>query len=324
MAFAASADLASAVTKAGAFGFIPASFHSSAELKQELNKARKILSTAQDEPVPVGIGFIGWILDKTEVSDDPRLEAVLEEKPVALWFAFGDDLGKYIKRVRVYDSKREHKTVVFVIVSTVEDALKAANEWGADVLVAQGIEAGGHGHADAPPLLTVLEALNRAIPPGSGPLIVAAGGISTGSQIAALLTAGASGVALGTRFLFTNECIYSPPQKDALINAGLVDSTVRTLAFDEVGRTMGWPAKHDGRALNNDIMKDARDGLGLEERLKKFDEGKMKGETERLIVWAGVGVGLSDSIKPAEDVVRELQIESIGALRRASGLLVAQ
>lgn len=78
-------------------------------------------------------------MDKTEVSEDPRLHAVLEEKPAAVWLAFGVDLGKYVAQIRAYDAKREHKTIIFTIVNSVEDALQAANEWKVDVVVAQGV-----------------------------------------------------------------------------------------------------------------------------------------------------------------------------------------
>lgn len=87
----------------------------------------------------MGIGFIGWILDMTEPSDDPRLEAILAELPVAVWFAFGEDLGKYVAQVKAFDAKRSHKTTIFVIVSSAADAVRAATEWGVDVIVAQGI-----------------------------------------------------------------------------------------------------------------------------------------------------------------------------------------
>jgi hypothetical protein len=55
-----------------------------------------------------------------------------------VWFAFGNDLGKYIAQVRAYDAQRAHKTIVFVIVNSVADALRAANDWKVDVLVVQG------------------------------------------------------------------------------------------------------------------------------------------------------------------------------------------
>ncbi|KAK7442215.1 hypothetical protein VKT23_016186 [Stygiomarasmius scandens] len=319
MAFGSDGALASAVTAAGAFGFFGAGFLSTNELKSNISTARKNLGTKEGDPVPIGIGFIGWILDMTEQSDDPRLLNILAEKPIAIWFAFGTDLGKYIAQVHDYDSKRDHKTLIFVIVNSVEDAIKAANEWKVDVLVVQGIEAGGHGGSESPPLLTLLQAVVAAIP--SGPLIAAAGGVSTGTQIAALLTMGASGVALGTRFLFTQESIYTPAQKQALVDAGLSKSTMRTLAFDEVGRTNYWPPKHDGRALLNDIIKDVEAGFDMETRLKKFDESAAAGDTSRLIVWAGAGVGLTNKITPAADVVQQLEKEAIAALQTQARLL---
>ncbi|THU98238.1 NPD-domain-containing protein [Dendrothele bispora CBS 962.96] len=320
MAFASDGVLSSAVTGAGGFGFFGAGFLSTNDIRANISTARKKLDIKDGEPVPIGIGFIGWILEITEQSDDPRLLNTLAEKPAAIWFAFGTNLGKYIAQVHEYDSKRDHKTIVFVMVNSVEDALKAANEWKADVLVVQGIEAGGHGGSEAPPLLTLLQAAIDATP--SGPLIIAAGGISTGAQIAALLTMGASGVVLGTRFLFTEESIYTSAQKKALVEADLIGSTVRTLAFDEVGRTNGWPPKHDGRALVNDIIKDVEVGLDLETRLKKFDESASVGDTSRLIVWAGTGVGLTKNISSAANVVHQLETGTVEALQSQRSLIV--
>lgn len=74
----------------------------------------------------------------TEESDDPRIPAVLAERPQAIWFAFGVDLGKYVKMVREYDEKRDHKTIIFVIVNNIDEAKRAAEEWKVDVLVVQG------------------------------------------------------------------------------------------------------------------------------------------------------------------------------------------
>lgn len=122
----------------------PQGFDSSEKLKKHLQTARTVLNLPADVPVSIGIGFIGWLLDKTEISDDPRIERVLEERPVAVWFAFGVDLGKYVAKVKAYDAKREikHKTLIFVIVNSVDQAVRAANDWGVDVLVVQGILSG--------------------------------------------------------------------------------------------------------------------------------------------------------------------------------------
>ena len=74
----------------------------------------------------------------TEVSEDPRIPTVLEEKITAIWFAFGNDLEKYVRTVREYDAKRDHKTKIFCCCNSVDEALRAANEWKVDVIVAQG------------------------------------------------------------------------------------------------------------------------------------------------------------------------------------------
>ncbi|KAJ7654072.1 hypothetical protein DFH06DRAFT_1203584 [Mycena polygramma] len=305
MAFVASPELAAAVTAAGGFGCIGAGNSSSAVLKEQLYKIRTILKISAGEPVPIAIGFLGWV-------------------PVAVWFAFGVDLDQYVDQVHAHDTKSGHKTFIFVIVSSVDDARRAALK-GVDAVVVQGTEAGGHGGALAPPLFALLQAvLNEFKPsqsrPNGGPLVVAAGGISTGAQIAALLTMGADGVVLGTRFLFTPECQYSPEKKEALIKAD-IGSTIRATAFDEVNRSNSWPPNCDGRAISNEIVHDWKAGLTLEERIAKVEESAAKGDDSRLVVWAGVGVGLTNEIKGAADVLRELHDETVGALQRVPKLL---
>jgi len=252
----------------------------------------------------------------TEASDDPRLLAVLDELPTAIWFGFGTDLGNYIDQVHAHDKKHGRKTFIFVQVNSVERAVRYAPE--VDCLVVQGIEAGGHGGSDSPPLFTLLQAVISAAP--SGPLIVAAGGISTGAQIASLLTMGADGVVLGTRFLFTPECEYTPDKKDVILKAGH-NATVRTLAYDDVGGTNGWPPKFDGRAISNKVMEDLAADLSLEERRAKFDESTAKGEDCRLIIWAGVGVGINNKITTTSDVLRELHEEAVEKLQAGASLL---
>ncbi|KAJ7664874.1 2-nitropropane dioxygenase [Mycena rosella] len=317
MPFASTPEMVSAVTAAGGFGCLGSAFESVAVMKEKIQSIRTHLKITPGTPVPIAVGFLGWILDKTEVSDEPRLLAILDELPVAVWFSFGDDLGKYIANVRAHDRGTERHTFIFVVISSVESARRFSLA-GADALVVQGIEAGGHGAADAPPLFSLLQAVLHDVQPG--PIILAAGGISTGAQIAALLTMGVDGVVLGTRFLFTPECEYSPAQKDVLVKAGLA-ATVRTMAFDEVARRNGWPANCDGRAISNAIMDDYNAGLSLDERVEKFDESTRNGDNSRLVIWAGVGAGLTSEIKGAADVLRELHNETIVNLRRSATLL---
>ncbi|KAJ8469702.1 hypothetical protein ONZ45_g16803 [Pleurotus djamor] len=328
MAFGTGVSMPSTVSREGGFGFMPAGFDSSDTIRQNLRTIRKTLSIKEGTPVPVGVGFIGWILDMTEApeSDDHRLLATLAEKPAAVWFAFGKDLGKYIAQVHQFNQSRTdgHKTAIFIIVNSVEYAMKAVNEWGVDVLVVQGNEAGGHGGSESPPLFLLLpEVLSAFSDNAKKPYIIAAGGISTGSQIAALLTLGADGVAVGTKFLFTEESIYSQAQKDELVKAGW-GSTTRGLMFDEVGRTNGWPPKHNGRAIVNSIVDDLNEGLNLDERMKRFDESAANGKSDRLVIWAGVGVALTKEIQSIKDVFLQLHDEAVATLRAKSTLLASE
>ena len=86
--------------------------------------------------------------------------------------------------------------------------------------------------------------------------------------------------------------------KAVIVEADL-QATNRSLCFDDAGRTNGWPPLHDGRAIANKIWDDFKEGISLEDRQKRFDESAKKGEKDRLVIWAGVGVGLVNEIKPA-------------------------
>ncbi|KAF7367002.1 Nitronate monooxygenase [Mycena sanguinolenta] len=321
MAGVATPELAAAVTGGGGLGSIGAGYASTQVLKEQIQKIRSSLNIPAGETVPIVVGFLGWILDRTELSDDPRLIAVLDERPAAVWFAFGVNLEKYIDQVHAYNSKTGRNTFIFVIVNSVDDARRAALHR-VDAVVVQGTEAGGHGGADAPPLFVLLAAVLREFEttPGNKPLVIPAGGISTGAQIAALLAMGAAGVVLGTRFLFTTECGYPAAKKQALIDADL-NATVRAMAFDEVNGTMGWPPNCDGRAIANGIIDDYKAGLSVEDRMAKFAKSAQDGDNSRLVVWAGVGVGLTDRINGAADVLRELHEETVEYLKRATRLL---
>ncbi|TCD66842.1 hypothetical protein EIP91_000920, partial [Steccherinum ochraceum] len=317
MAFASTPELAAAVTAAGGLGLFGAGFDTSDSIRQTFKVVREKLNVPKGKPVPFGVGVIAWILDMTEPSDDPRLPTILEELPESIWFAFGD-VGKYIKQVQEYDAKREHKTKIFLIVNSAEEALKAVNEWKVDVLVAQGNEAGGHGGSISPPTTTVVQSVKAAVGP-NGPLVIAAGGIMTGAQVASFLTLGADAVVCGTRFLFTPECCYTDAMKAVLLESDL-QATKRSLCYDDAGRTNGWPPLHDGRAIANKIWDDLQEGLSLEDRQARFDESAKKGEKDRLVIWAGVGTGLVKEIKPAAEVLRSLHEGALESLRVASQL----
>lgn len=133
-------------------------YEDASALRRELNTARSMLkeshskaslaSTAPENMLRVGAGFLGWVLDKSYPKTDNGsieiIDAALEACVQAVWFSFGPDLGRYVSYVRTEDSKRNadrarpHKTLVFVQVGSIEEARRAVYDWNVDILVVQG------------------------------------------------------------------------------------------------------------------------------------------------------------------------------------------
>ncbi|KAL5531641.1 hypothetical protein ACEPAG_4518 [Sanghuangporus baumii] len=333
MAGASGGELAARVSRAGGFGLLQAGYLDVVSFRKELDLARSILqeesakskagSDRSRETLSIGVGFLGWILDKPDGKVAELLSIALEAHVAAVWFAFGNDLGKWVRIVRNSDERglQPRKTKVFILVNSLDEARRAVYEWDADVLVAQGIEAGGHGHGGAPPLLDLVpEILNEfssnlaSQHKTSCPPVIAAGGLSTGSQIAAMLTLGASGVALGTRFLLTPESLYTDVQKTALL-AAHGTSTVRSMAFDAIRGTLGWPEGVDGRALRNKFVELYERGEDVEKIRELDQKATMEGDPDGMLVWSGTGVGLINKIEPAADLVIRLHEETASRLK---------
>ncbi|KDQ17173.1 hypothetical protein BOTBODRAFT_29987 [Botryobasidium botryosum FD-172 SS1] len=320
------AELAARVTKGGGFGFIGIGTDDGTKATAELARARTILGTPPSERVNVGIGFLGWLLNANPHAHQ-LVRTVLDGRPRALWFFAGDNHTPWIEFVRKYDAERglgeAERTLIFVQLNSVEEALKAVED-GVDAIVVQGIEAGGHGSTHALPLLTLLPTVLRALPPSSSssprPVVLTSGGLTHGPHLAALLALGAHGIALGTRFLVSPSSLYAPAKKAALLAASSA-SAVRSFTFDELMPPAAWPAGMDGRALANAILTDKDEGLEIEERKRLFKESAEKGSDERLIVWAGVGVGLVDTVKEVEDIVNELHDDAFERIQTAAQMI---
>jgi len=231
-----------------------------------------------------------------------------------------------VAQIRAYDARRpsgeKHHTLIFIVVSSVDQALRATNDWDVDVLVVQGNEAGGHGDANAPSLSILLPSVLAAIPSKpNGPVVIASGGISTGSQIASLLAIGADGVAVGSRLLCTPECKFPEESKEVILQSDFSTQTLRSNVFDEVNRTAVWPEGVDARAVANHIVKDANDGLELEERLHRHDKDKADGKSSRLVVFAGAGIGFVNDRTNTEDIIGQLHEETVVTLQNVAELL---
>lgn len=359
MANASGGELAGQVSKAGGLGFLGAGYYTSVKLQSELKKAHSILDIdtipkGSGNRVNLGVGFLAWRLtlinkgkpptlgaSDLEV-DSPALELIdiaLKSKPVAIWLSFGDEeemIGwSTVVRQReaalngMGKSSYGKELKLFIGVGDEVQAKSAVEDCGADVVILQGHEAGGHGMGSSPPLSASLPLLSQKLssfapsnPSGMKPVLLGAGGIMNGSQLAAVMAQGADGAVFGTRFLFTPEAEYSEAQKKLLLEAGTA-STKRTHAFDEARGTLGWPQGVDGRGIINDTVKDYESGAGqsVEQRQQRYKEADSQNDKDRIVTWAGTGVGLTREIKAAVEVVEEVTKEAIESIKRLHSYL---
>ncbi|EDR05531.1 uncharacterized protein LACBIDRAFT_191118 [Laccaria bicolor S238N-H82] len=322
MAGASGGALAAQVTLAGGFGFLAAGYDSPEKLQSEIDIARSLLKLQPHALLPVGVGFLAWQLESPGAPATQLLSVALDNNVRAIWLAFGNNIKHWVDYIHEHNNKRGHtdRVLIFCPVSSVEQASVAVNEWCADVIIVQGVEAGGHGASQGLPLLTLLPLVTAAIGP-NGPPILGAGGLVNGAHAAALLTLGASGVVLGTRLLLSPESLYTDAQRRALIEA---DSSlsVRTMAFDYARNTLGWPQGVDGRGLRNATVEDYERGEDIQVLRSKLKEASLKDDTSRIVVWAGASVGLVNKIMPAREIVEEIHKDCVKYLR-SSALLVS-
>ena len=276
MAFVSGGTLAAAVAHAGGLGFIGVGYGDRDWLARELDAAGN---------AHVGVGFITWRLDRQHA----LLEQALERQPRAVWLSFGDPTP------HVETIKRAGALLV-AQVQTVRGAREAVAA-GADVVVAQGTEAGGH--ADRRATLPLVPAVVDAVTPVS---VVAAGGIADGRGLAAALLLGADGVAMGTAFYAAGESLAHPGAKDALL-AATGDDTSRTRVFD-VARGIDWPQPWTLRALDNEFS-------------RRYAAARDAGDFATAGVLAGEAADLVRAVESAAGIVRRI-VDGAEALLRSA------
>ncbi|KAJ3522349.1 hypothetical protein NM688_g8887 [Phlebia brevispora] len=323
MATGSTAKLVTQVVLGGGFAFIPAGYENVRHLREELATTRSILSSSGQSHslrLAVGVGFYGWKLDQDGDGANAMLDAALQAGVRAIWFSFGSELGKYVEYVRESDTNTGRKTLIFIQVNSVDEALKAVNEWHADIVVAQGIEAGGPGANYAPPAFNLVSSILSALPPNAPP-VLAAGGIINGAQIAGFLALGAAGAVLGTRFLLTPESAYTGPQKAALLISDST-STVRSHAFAHARGTFGWPGNIDARGIRNKLVEDIENDEELSVVQERLADATKHGMSDYMVIYAGTGAADLHDIVEAQDVVKELYREIIARLRATQSILI--
>jgi nitronate monooxygenase len=287
MDMVAGGALAAAVSAAGGFGIIGGGYGDEDWLAREMTAAGA---------ARVGVGFITWSMAKRA----RVLDLALERRPAAVMLSFGD--------VRPHAPKIKAAGALLICqVQTLEQA-RAAAACDADIIVAQGAEAGGHGmsrgtFAFVPAVVDALP----AIP------VVAAGGVGDGRGLAAAMMLGADGVMMGTRFFASQEAAALAAVKDRIVGAS-GDRTVRSIVFDIVRRNV-WPAPYTGRVVRNEFTER---WLGRETDLlqhqepeaARYAEARASGDFRTAAVIAGEVVDLIADIPPAAEIVERVVSEA--------------
>ncbi|MFI6564431.1 NAD(P)H-dependent flavin oxidoreductase [Streptomyces sp. NPDC050534] len=251
-----------------------------------------------------GVGFQTWAVD-TETVD-----RALEHGPKAVMLSFGDP-GPFAARIRAAGA------ALIVQVTDVDEARRAVDV-GADVIVAQGTESGGHGARKGRstlPFVPVVVDLAAPVP------VLAAGGIADGRGVAAALALGAAGALLGTRFQATREALVDPAAAQAIVE-GRGQDTERSRVLD-IARGSRWPARYTARTLGHpflDRWRNREAELAADPQARQdYRDGVARGDLPPLPVWAGEGVDLIDDLPSAADLVGALAEQAEQALARAGG-----
>jgi nitronate monooxygenase len=288
------ARLTAAVSSAGGFGILGGGYGDRAWLGAETAKLRSVRE-------PFGIGFITWSL-----AERPELlDVALSARPRAILLSFGDP--------QPFSTRIKSAGALLICQVQDEDMARQALDAGADILVAQGAEAGGHGTSR-----TTIDIVPAIVDLAAGRVpVVAAGGIADGRGLAAMMMLGASGVLLGTRFYACQEADGAEEAKKRIC-AAKAGSTTRGLIFD-ISRDHVWPKPFTGRCLINDH---ARRWAGRELELLQDEAAKagyMAARAARnydiAAVIAGEAVGLIHDIPPAAEIVGRIVSEADQILR---------
>lgn len=303
---AASAELAAAVSEAGALGMLALSWLEVSEIRRMLRAAAQLTS----QPFAVNL-VLEW--DMRE-----RLEVCLEEGVRLVSFFWGDP-APCVPIVHATGG------IVLQTVGSVAEAQRAVAA-GVDVLVAQGAEAGGHVRGNVSTMVlvpSIIDVVGESVP------VIAAGGIADGRGLAAALMLGAAGAMIGTRFLLAEEADVHPVYAEALCRA-TAEEAIYTTVFEE-----GWPnAPH--RALTNSTMrqweaagspaKGARPGEGgtvawrAGKPLLRYSDAiptrSTDGAVEQLAMYAGQSVGLVQRRESAAAIVETIHRQTLEILAR--------
>lgn len=290
MAWTSDAKLAAAVSNAGGAGIIAAGGRTTEWVREEIKKAKELTTK------PFGVNVMLMAPNANEIVD-----LACEEKVAFVTLGAGNPVP-YLAKFKAAGVK----TIPVV------PSVKLANriqEAGADAMVIEGMEGGGHiGTQTTMALMTNVLASPHSIP------VIVAGGISDGRGIAAALLMGGDGVQIGSRFILTTECSTHPAAKQAIIAATDTDSAVT-----------GFSRGHAVRCLKNDFTQNflARECAGADQdelnnlAIGTNRLGAVEGDIAHGAVLVGQSLNVLNDIKPCAEVIERLIQEAKDTLAKA-------
>lgn len=282
MAWVAEHHLAAAVSEAGGFGLIGAASAPPEIVREEIRKAKELT----DKPFGVNIMLLNPNADEVA-------KIVVEEGIQAVTTGAGNP-EKYMPMWK------EAGVKVIPVVASVAMA-KRMVRYGADAVVAEGMEAGGHiGNQTTMALIPqIVDAVN--IP------VIAAGGIGDGRGVAASFMLGAEGVQMGTRFVVADESIVHDNYKDRIVKAKDIDSVV-------TGQSTGHPVRCLRNQMTKEYIKKEQEGVPFEElermTLGSLRKAVMDGDILNGTVMAGQIAGLVSKRQSCKEILQEIMTEA--------------
>ncbi len=293
MAWISDADLAAAVSNAGGAGIISAGGRSTEYVQAEIRRCKTLTSQ------PFGVNIMLMAPNKEEIVD-----VICEEKPTFVTLGAGNPVP-YFEKLHAAGIK------VIPVIPNVKLA-KRVEAKGADAMVVEGMEAGGHIG-----VLTTMALMTQVIPEVKIPVIMA-GGFADGRGLAAALLMGAAGVQMGTRFLVAEECNVHCNMKQKLIEAIDTDTIV-------TGLTIGGAVRGIRNRFSEEFIALEYSGKTSKEELLAKATGTNKlaavdGDTENGMMQAGQSLLPLKKIEPVQEILRNIMEEARQALSNASNI----
>jgi len=288
MAWVATYELAAAVSEAGGLGIIGAGGAPASFVKEQIQKAKSLT----DKPFGVNVMLMNPEADE--------IAKIIVDEGVKVVTTGAGNPAKYMEMWKAAGVK------VIPVVASVALA-KLMERGGADAVIAEGTESGGHIGS------TTTMALVPQVVDAVGIPVIAAGGIADGRGFAAAFMLGAEGVQMGTRFVAATESIVHEKYKAMLIKAKDIDSTV-------TGMSTGHPVRSIRNKMTKEYLKLEKDGADLME-LEKLTLGSLRkavveGDVVNGTIMAGQIAGLVKKEQPCKEIIDEIMSQGMELLNK--------